>query len=159
MLIYEFIPHRLNDLEFRLISVASLLRDYMKTQRVIITKKGVLISYHGSKVILEEDEGSNGNPVSIIIPEAPEPTQEGRLMDYHRINYDTCRLKFKSEPDRQNFCWNTIIALNELSSRVRCAMTDGIDVRGSPFVILGNPLGPRNSDIAYHGLNSVKTMG
>ena len=147
MLIYKILPHRYNKLEFKLISIASILIDFMKTERVFISRKGVFISYYGSRFLLESDQGSNGNPVSIQIPDVHstisidlEPGNKGRLIRQKEI-IDSCILKFRYPNDRFIFAWNTIIALNELSSACRCAIGgNGLSQKDSSFVILGGLL-------------------
>ena len=152
MLIYKIVPHQINILEIQLVSMSSHLIEYLRTQRVYITRKGVMILYTGSQFILEEDQGSIGDPngavvsrcASITIPDVQseksielEP-QKGRLIRPQDIN-DTCMIRFRCTDDRNKFIWSIIAALNELSGSCRSALRGVRDKDESlnPFVILG----------------------
>jgi hypothetical protein len=135
--IYRFIPHRLHTLEFILDSLGENLREFLiKNGRAYTTRNDMLILYHGSNLVLDYSEGSNGLPMSITIP------QGIRLAGYSGIltnNVGRTLIKLDHKVNAPFIIKQVCRAFSELSQEAQFDAADEtkdqIKNRGSPYLV------------------------
>jgi len=129
MILYKLIYRLPNILEFKLIHLASKVINYMEDRKIFMSSKGVIISYIGSKLILEDNEGSSVDDVSIIIP------TRDRLIGNRNL---TAYKSFRSLTDLSAYSQELCNAFGELSHQVHSFDTQN-KTRGSPRAYRTDP--------------------
>lgn len=117
MIAYKLTIRKPLKLEFQLLKLSGDLLEYLLFKKCYITRKGVLITYNGSHMILEDSEGPIGIPVGITIPALKDAFIVNKRLVGNRNSYITNK-EFKSASDLISYLVEIVRAFDELSSAI-----------------------------------------